>query len=446
MTVLADVEPAAHGGSLAVLVRLGPLLALAFIVLSSFALARARGSRTPATSIRRAGALVLGAAGLLHLALVPEHLRQGASVGSFFLAAGLAQVTLAALAWRRTGALLVGAVLAVTGGLVGLYGASRLWALPLGMEREEVDAIGLLTKSLELLGSGLVVAATRSWRVAFDHRRARAALTLGTALAARPVFALGPRPLQLAAVVVAALTASAILGRRPPRNAATPLADAAVFSLLVRGDGLSPYLIGGVALPLLRQLPGTGRRPVVAPVAVAALGVLTLPGTGARLEILHVAHADEPVAWLVGLTIAAAAVLLAAATRAVPVIVAFYAAHLALQGVRLFAGRTSIEAIEVPAASLGLLFVAVFVLGDPALRWERTRFMAGAGVLAGGADVLLRDLGVRYPALFAVAGVVAAVGVWSHLRARPPSGRRRDDATVSGSPRGPTTARSATPR
>jgi len=62
--------------------------------------------------------------------------------------------------------------------------------------------------------------------------------------------------------------------------------------------------------------------------------------------------------------------------------------------------------------------------------------MAGAGVLAGGADVLLRELGVRYPALFAVA-VVAAVGVWSRLRACPPSGRPRDDATVSGKPEGP---------
>jgi hypothetical protein len=42
--------------------------------------------------------------------------------------------------------------------------------------------------------------------------------------------------------------------------------------------------------------------------------------------------------------------------------------------------------------------------------------MAGAGVLAGAADVLMRDLGVPYPALFAVAGALVAAAAWDRLR------------------------------
>ena len=89
--------------------------------------------RRPFAGIRvySAALLTLGA-GLIHLAVAPEHLRDYVPFGLFFLAVGSAQIALAAeLAVRPTRRL----ALALTVGttlLVILWFASRTFGLPIG--------------------------------------------------------------------------------------------------------------------------------------------------------------------------------------------------------------------------------------------------------------------------------------------------------------------------
>src|SRR5712691_1032974 len=87
--VLGHVEANPHGGSLAVLVRLGPLLPLALIATWAVLVRVRRCDR--AGSLATGSALAIGAAGAIHLALGPAHLREGVGPGLFFVAAGVAQ-------------------------------------------------------------------------------------------------------------------------------------------------------------------------------------------------------------------------------------------------------------------------------------------------------------------------------------------------------------------
>jgi hypothetical protein len=100
-----------------------------------------------------------------------------------------------------------------------------------------------------------------------------------------------------------------------------------------------------------------------------------------------------------------------------PVVAGFFAAHLGLQGLRLLAGQTSLEAVEVPAASLGLFLLATVVLADPDLTPARAVPAALVGVLAGGLDVALRALGTPYAPLLAV---TIALAVTAPFRSTPP--------------------------
>lgn len=100
--VLGHVEATPHGGTLAVLVRVGPLLPLALVVAWA-ALVRVR-RLDRAGSLAAGAALALGAAGAIHLALAPEHIEEGLGPGAFFVAAGAAQLALAGLVATRRGA------------------------------------------------------------------------------------------------------------------------------------------------------------------------------------------------------------------------------------------------------------------------------------------------------------------------------------------------------
>jgi hypothetical protein len=95
----------------------------------------------------------------------------------------------------------------------------------------------------------------------------------------------------------------------------------------------------------------------------------------------------------------------------------FFAAHVGLQGVGLLAGQTSLEAVEIPAASLGLFLLATVVLADPDLTPARAIPAALVGVLAGGLDVALRALGTPYAPLLAV---TIALAVTAPFRSTPP--------------------------
>lgn len=415
--LLAHVEATPHGGSLSVLVRLGPLLPLALVALWTALVRARRADRQDALVL--GAALATGFAGAIHLALVADHVEEGLGVAAFFAAAGIAQVVLAGVVGvRRTGPAGLAGLVFVSVGLLVLYGVSRVLSLP-GVDREAVDAVGLLTKLAEAAGASLAVAALAGRPLRLPTRAAGlAALTLVAAVVARPAFGLGPTLAQVGAAVVGAWLATAVLGGATGGGVRRAVVDAAALSLVLRADGVALYVLAGAGAAVVRS---AGRRlpvPIFAPLAVAGLGVLLLPGAGGRYEILHVAHPGEPWAALVAVALASALAVVARANGALSAGGAFVAAHLAFQGVRLLAGRTSLEAVEVPGASFGLFLVAIVVLADPDVTAGRWRWALSAGVVAGALDVFLRDTGVAYPALTGVALGVAVAGLGQLVAAR----------------------------
>lgn len=437
MVTLAHVEIAPHGGSLAVLVRLGSLLPLALVGLW-WAASR---HRSRARSLANGAAIALGAAGAIHLALVPEHARESVVAAAFFFSAGLAQLVLGVLvAAGRGGRVVLVILLAVTAGLLGVYAASRSMALPGGLERESVDALGLLTKLLEVIGAGLAVVAVTGLRprLPADGLTGLAALTLGTATLARPLFDLGPSLGQVATALGGALAASVLVGGASRSAAMRAVIDASTSSLLIRAGGLAPFVLAGIGVVLVRRATRSLPVPLIAPVAVTALAVLWLPGPAARFEILHIAHAGEPWMALAGFVMAGGLALAAASTEGLPPVVAFLGADLGGQALRFISGRTSLEAIEVPGTSLGLLLVAVVVLADPALTSGRRRWAVASALLAGALDALFRDQGVAYPAVAALAVAVALMGalrwLFSSEREPLPAGSAGDAQRPSAEP------------
>jgi hypothetical protein len=418
--VLAHVEGAVHGGGVAAqLLRLGPLLAL--LLVAGWAWLQRAGGVTP-TPARRLGAgaaVTLGAAGGIHLALVGQHAQESLASGIFFFAAGTVQVLLAVALWRNPGsrpAALAAGVMA--GGLLALYAVSRLWNIPAFGGREAVDALGLVTKLLELAAAVLAAAAAAGWSLPpIRPRFLVGATALAVALAAQGLFGLGAEPWQVVAVVALTVGIAAATGSQDQDGLAVAAADGAVLALLLRAPGLAPYLLAGVGAGLLR-VPARRSAPwALAPAATAALLVLIVPPLDARMEILHVSHPGDTAAWMAAFLVAAALVLGVWSVGRLPVVAGFFAAHLGLQGVGLLAGQTSLEAVEIPAASLGLFLLATVVLADPDLTPARAIPAALVGVLAGGLDVALRALGTPYAPLLAV---TIALAVTAPFRSTPP--------------------------
>ena len=93
---------------------------------------------TTAILPRRLSAFVLAAglavAGLIHCLLTPEHLAMSATFGVGFLAAGIAQLSMAALAVVRPSRLLYAAVIASTVVLSSTYTYNLLVGLPFHAE------------------------------------------------------------------------------------------------------------------------------------------------------------------------------------------------------------------------------------------------------------------------------------------------------------------------
>ncbi len=430
--VLAHVEGAVHGGGAAQLLRAGPLLAL--LLVAAWALLE-RVSTAAATPRRRLGAgaaVTLGAAGGIHLALVGQHAAESLASGVFFAAAGIVELVLAVTLWQTPGsrrtALTAGVVV---GGLLVLYGTSRLWSIPAFGGQEAVDTLGLLTKLLELTGAALAAAAAAPWSFRpIGPQLIVDAAALAVALAARGLLGLGAEPWQTAVTVVVTVGIGAATGSRSREGLAVAAADGAVLALLLRADGLAPYLLAGVVAGLLRVAARRSARPGLAPAAVAALLVLAVPALGTRLEILHVSHPGDTAAWLAAFLTAAALALGVWRSDRLPVVAGFFAAHLGLQALRLLAGQTSLEAVEIPAASLGLFLLATVVLADPQLTPDGAIPAALVGALAGGLDVALRALGTPYAPLLAV---TIALAVAAPFRFTPP-GTAPDKALAAGSP------------
>jgi len=418
--VLAHIEGAVHGGAAAQLLRLGPLLALLLVVAWAW-LARA-GMAAPTTreQLGAGAAVTLGAAGAIHLALVGQHAQESLASGVFFAAAGGAELLLAVALWRTPGSRRIAwAAGVVVGGLLVLYGVSRLWNIPVFGGREAVDALGLLTKLLELAGALLAAAAAADWSLpSIRPGRIVGATALAAALTAQGLFGLGAAPWNVAAVTVITVGLGVAAGSRDRDELGVAAADGAVLALLLRAGGLGPYLLAGVIAGLLRVATRRSVRWPLAPVAVAALAVLAVPPLDARMEILHVSHPGDTIGWMAAFLAAAVLVFGVWRTGRLPVVVGFFTAELGLQALRLLAGQTSLEAIEIPATSLGLFLLTTVVLADPQLTPTSVVPAALVGALAGGIDVALRALGTPYAPLLAV---TIALAVTTPFRSTAPS-------------------------
>jgi len=112
---------------------------------------------------RLALALASVGAGVIHLALGPEHMAEWAVLGWGFYASGALQLAFGVLLVRRERLLRTGALLSLA--FVGVWLVSRTTGLPAGPEKWEAEAVGradLLCIGLELVvGIGALVLARR---------------------------------------------------------------------------------------------------------------------------------------------------------------------------------------------------------------------------------------------------------------------------------------------
>jgi len=434
--VLAHVEGAeVHGGAAAQLLRLGPLLALLLVAVWAWLERAGTAAPTSRERLSAGAAVTLGAAGAIHLALVGQHAQESLASAVFFAIAGVAELLLAIALWRNPGsrraALAAGVVVA---GLLVLYGMSRLWNIPAFGGREAVDALGLLTKLLELAAAVLAAAAAAGWSLPpMRPQLLIGATALAVALTAQSLFGLGAAPWNVAAVTVITIGIGVAAGAWDREELGAATADGAALALLLRAGGLGPYLLAGVVAGLLRAATRRSARWPLAPVAVAALAVLAVPALDARMEILHVSHPGDTVGWMAAFLAAAALAVGVWRLGRLPVVVGFFTAELGLQALRLLAGQTSLEAVEIPATSLGLFLLATVVLADPQLTPSRAVPAALVGGLAGGIDIALRALGTPYAPLLAV---TIALAVTAPFRTTAPgaAGEETTEAVAAGAP------------
>jgi hypothetical protein len=122
----ALTQPASGPGALVMAIG-GLLLAGAAITLR----AEARPlSRAGVGRVALAAALLLAA--WIHLLLVPEHLAESTALGAGFLAAGVAQASLAAVVLLRRSEVTLFAAVAVSAALLALYAWAVVVGLPIG--------------------------------------------------------------------------------------------------------------------------------------------------------------------------------------------------------------------------------------------------------------------------------------------------------------------------
>lgn len=405
----------AHLEGVGNVVRFGPVAVLVLFLAAAW-LGRQQAA-TRGAHLRAGAAVAFGSAGLLHLLLVPDHFAESTFAGFFFIGAGIAELLLAGGLLARpspTVTLLVGG-LAVS--LVLIYAITRVLAPPFQDQPERVDAVGLITKALELGAAVLALLAERPVRLRWPWRQvpartAAVAAAVGLmALVAFPLYLVGPEPLQGAVAMVAAAATAVVIRRTDPEGAVEATRDAAVLALVIRSSEWWTFALLGLLAAALRILARTGR-PVPAPAAIAGLIILGL--AAARMQIFHVTHAGDPV----GASLAflfAAAVLATLNLRQLAVVATFYSVHLAGQALRLLLGLTSLEAIEVPAASLGVFAIAALMLADSELRLPLRPWL-GAAAAAGAIDVLMRQLELPYAPLVAVAVATGGLTLAAWLR------------------------------
>ena len=104
----------------------------------------------------------------IHAALTPEHLREETAAGlGFLVSTVLLGVLCVALTLRPERRVFAGAAGAVLGALVAAYGLAVSVGVPvLHPEAEPADALGLVTKAIELVGLAVALHLTAPGRPA----------------------------------------------------------------------------------------------------------------------------------------------------------------------------------------------------------------------------------------------------------------------------------------
>lgn len=118
----------------------------------------------PRPAARRAAALLIGSAGLIHLALIPDHFEEGLLFGVSFVVMAVLQLGIAtALLWRPGPASdALGRHSSVM--LVALYLLTRVVPVPGEMEPEEPELLGTVAVGVEVSALWLLSRLPR-WRV-----------------------------------------------------------------------------------------------------------------------------------------------------------------------------------------------------------------------------------------------------------------------------------------
>jgi len=115
--------------------------------------------------LRRAGASLLAATGVIHLVLAPEYLGEKAYIGVGFILGGIAALAIAARLWRGRdlAAWTLGALLAA--GMAVGFVLSRTIGLP-GFHEAEWELSGIVSILAEVAFVGCAAAALRAPRSA----------------------------------------------------------------------------------------------------------------------------------------------------------------------------------------------------------------------------------------------------------------------------------------
>jgi hypothetical protein len=176
------------------------------------------GTRSAATSVptgRIHDLRLLLAAGLvgsaaIHVAVVPEHLREWSAAGFFFVVLAIAQLALGLLVLVRLDRLVLGAVVVTSAVPLGLWLVSRTVGMPVGPETWTPEAVGLADVASCLLELVTLAAALAVW-----HYRGRLARTPGGSPHARAIAVLclvAVTTIGLGATEIALLHAFGVLG------------------------------------------------------------------------------------------------------------------------------------------------------------------------------------------------------------------------------------------
>ncbi|HLQ62548.1 MAG TPA: hypothetical protein VK131_11855, partial [Candidatus Acidoferrales bacterium] len=230
----------AHLEGVGNVVRFGPVAILVLFLAGAWLSQQPSASR--AAQLRAGAAVAFGSAGVLHLLLVPDHFGESTYAGFFFIAAGIAELLLAAGLLARPSSVLTTLVAGLALLLLLIYAVTRIVAPPFQSQPEPVDAIGLITKTLELGAALLALLAERPVRLrwpwpAVSARNAAGAAALGLmALVAFPLYLVGPEPLQAAIAMLAAAATAVAIRRSDSEGVVEATRDAAVLALIIRSS------------------------------------------------------------------------------------------------------------------------------------------------------------------------------------------------------------------